>query len=200
MTTNDGGGQPGRVGDRSNREMTKAQSYAASLVELAAAEGVLDEVDQDLRLVKATIAEHMKLKHALADAGVPAAQKQKVMEEVFSGKVSAVTLGFLTLLSTMHQVGLLPQLADEFARRLETVEKKVIAEVTTAIPLEPEIAAGIGKRLAELAGREVTLRPNVDPGIVGGIVVRMGGKLLDGSVRNQLDRLRNSMLIDVRGR
>ena len=200
MTTNVEGEQPNRTESRAAKEMTKAQSYAASLVELAKAEGALDAVDQDIRLLKATISEHLNLKNALIDATVPIEQKQKVIEEIFSGKVSPVTLNFLTLLSGMGQVEILPQIADEFARRLEAVERKVIAEVTTAVPLGPEITTSISKRLAALAGREVTIRSKVDPGVVGGIVVRMGGKLLDGSVRNQLDRLRNSMLIDMRGR
>jgi len=200
VTTNVEGEQPNRTESRAAKEMTKAQSYAASLVELAKAEGALDAVDQDIRLLKATISEHLNLKNALIDATVPIEQKQKVIEEIFSGKVSPVTLNFLTLLSGMGQVEILPQIADEFARRLEAVERKVIAEVTTAVPLGPEITTSISKRLAALAGREVTIRSKVDPGVVGGIVVRMGGKLLDGSVRNQLDRLRNSMLIDMRGR
>ena len=200
MTTNVLGGEPNLVEFRAAKEMTKAQSYAASLVELAKAEGALDAVDQDLRLLKETISEHLNLKNALIDGGVPMEQKQKVIEEIFSGKVSAVTLNFLTLLSGMGQVEILPQIADEFARRLEAVEKKVIAEVTTAIPLRPEMTMSISKQLAALAGREVTMRLKVDPDIVGGIVVRMGGKLLDGSVRNQLERLRGQMLIDIRGR
>ncbi len=198
MKTNAGGEQVGGVEVRAAKEMTKAQSYAASLIELAKGEGVLDAVDEDLRLVNDTIAKHMKLKSTLAETEIPVEQRQKVIDEVFGGRIGGVTLNFLVLLSGMGQVELLPQIADEFARRLEAVEKKVIAEVTTAIPLAPEMEIAVGERLAALVGREVTIRSKVDPTIVGGIVVRMGGKLLDGSVRNQLDRLRNTMMIDLR--
>ena len=200
MKTNAGGPQLNPVEYQAAKEMTKADSYAAALVELAKAETGLDIVDKDLRLVKSTLAEHMKLKTALADAGVATEQKQKVIEEVFGGGISQVTLNFLVLLAGMGQIDLLPEVAEKFSRRLEAVENKIVAEVTTAVPMDAEFSARVGERLSALVGREVTIRSSVDPGIIGGIVVRMGGKLLDGSVQNQLERLKNQMLIDMRGR
>ena len=200
MKTSAGDDQLKPVEYRAAKEMTKAQSYAASLVELAKAEGSLDRVDQDIRLVKATLAEHINLKTALTDSGVPVEQQQRVVEEIFSDKVARVTLNFIRLLIGMGQVGLLPEIADEFARRLEAVENKIIAEVTTAVPMEKQDVDRVAERLSALAGRDVTVRSTVDSSMVGGIVVRMGGKLLDGSVRNQLERLKAQMLIDMRGR
>ena len=193
-------GADGSVELRGRKSRAKAEAYAASLVELAKTEASLEVVDQDLRLVKETLAGHMGLKTTLADPDLPVERKQSVLEEIFGPNVSMVTLNFMQFLAGMGQIELLPEVAANFARRLEAEENKIIAEVTTAVPLEAEFAARLSGRLRDLAGKEVTLRSRVDADLIGGIVVRIGGKLLDGSIRHQLERLRDQMLVDMRGR
>ena len=199
MRTNEGE-QLSRVEVKAAKEMTKAESYAASLVELAKIDAGLDAVEEDLRFVKETVGEHINLRGALADPVVPAEKKQKIVEDIFKAKVADVTLNFIQLLVGMGQVELLPEIADEFTRRLEQVENKVVAEVTTAIDLDDAMVAHLTERLKALTGKQVTVRAKVDPAIVGGIVVRLGGRLLDGSIRHQLERLRQQMSVDLRGR
>jgi F-type H+-transporting ATPase subunit delta len=182
------------------RELTKAQSYASSLAALAKAESNLDMVDQDLRLIKEALVGHMGLRKSLSDPTLTPAHKQAVVEEVFGSKVSPTALNFLQLLVGMGRIDILPDAADAFARLLQSEENKVVAEVTTAIPLEGAFADRLAARLSELTGQEVTIRSRVDADIIGGIVVRIDGKLLDGSVRHQLGRMRDQMLMDIRGR
>lgn len=189
-----------RVGARGNGELTKAEAYAASLVQLAKTEAGLDAVDRDLRLAKSALTEHMALKKALTDPALPVEKKQAVIEELFGVSVSMVTLNFMQLLAGMGQIELLPDVAEAFAKNLEAEENKVIAEVTTAIPVDAAFSARLAGKLREITGRDVTIRPSVDADIIGGVIVRVDGKLLDGSVRKQLDRLREKMLVDLRGR
>ncbi len=194
MTISTGEEQASGFDVQREERMNKAQSYAASLIELARAEETLDKVDKDLRLATSTFLGHLDLKNSLVDKSLPASKKEIIIEEVFSDQLCRLTRNFLKLLAGMDQIGLLPDIADEFTKNLEAVENKAIAEVTTAIPLEPEFSARLTKRLSEMTGREVTIRAVVDPTIVGGVVVKVGGKLLDGSIRNQLGRLRDKML------
>lgn len=194
MTISTGEEQASGLDVQMGREMNKAQSYAASLIELARAEETLDKVDKDLRLATSTFLGHLDLKNSLVDKSLPASKKEIIIEEVFGDQLCRLTRNFLQLLVGMDQIGLLPEVADEFSKNLEAVENKAIAEVTTAIPLEEEFSARLTKQLSEMTGREVTIRAVVDPAIVGGIVVKVGGKLLDGSIRNQLGRLRDKMV------
>lgn len=177
--------------------MSMVQAHAASLISIVNGEGKLDD---DLNLIKKTLAGHLNLKAALTGDEITVEQKLNVIEEVFRGRVSAAAIVFLQLLAVLERVALLPQIADEFARRFEAVEKKVIAQVTTAIPLDAESLERIRVRLTEIVGKDVAVRAKVDPGIVGGIVVKLGGKRLDGSVRNQLERLKDQMLVNMKGR
>ncbi|HEB12316.1 MAG TPA: ATP synthase F1 subunit delta [Actinobacteria bacterium] len=186
--------------DQAGKKMTKSESYAASLVALAKSEADLALVDQDLAFVRETLAGHSELKKSLLEKDLPTEKKQRVIEEVFGAKVSMVTLNFVQLLAGMSQIDMLDDVSEDFARRLQVEENKVIAEVTTAVALGDKFSGRLAKRLSELTGREVILRQKVDADIVGGIIVRVDGQLLDASVKNQLSRLREEMIIDMRGR
>ena len=203
MKTDSGDGrvdhaQPVGVSPSAPRLM--ADGYASSLVEMAKVAAGLDAVDKDLRFVAETLSGHLELRKTLNDAQVSLERKNAVLEELFGNKVEPVTLNFVRFLANMGRVDNLPDIAELFAKRLEAEENKIIAEVTTAIPLDAGHSARLTKKLSELTGREVAVRAKVDEGLIGGIVVRIGGKLLDGSVRNQLSRLRQQMLVDMRGR
>lgn len=184
----------------STKSTSEVAGFAGSLVALAKVGPGLDVVDRDLRLVKETVSGHMDLKRALADPSLPVEKKQTVVRELFDKKISGTTLGFLDLLVGMDRTELIPALADEFASRLEAEENKVIAEVTTAAPMDSEFSKRLARRLSEMAGREVSIRPKVDAGLIGGVVVRIGGKLLDGSVSSRLAKMRDQMMIDMRGK
>ena len=142
----------------------------------------------------------MDLKKTLADTGVEVEQKQAVIRELFHNKVSETTQHFLQMLVGLGRFEAVPDIAEAFARRLEAEENKVIAEVTTAVPIDAKFSRHLAVKLSEMAGREVTIRSRVDSDLIGGIVVRIGGKLVDASIRNQLARMREQMLIDMRGK
>ncbi len=182
------------------RGASDVDGFAGSLVELAKVGEGLDIIDRDLRLVKETVSGHMDLKKTLVDAGAEIEQKQAVIRELFHNKVSETTQHFLQMLVGLGRFEAVPEIAEAFARRLEAEENKVIAEVTTAAPIDAKFSRRLATKLSEMAGREVTIRSQVDSDLIGGIVVRIGGKLVDASVRNQLTRMREQMLTDMRGK
>ena len=204
MKTNPGDGQLDQVkpedGLSASMAIDAVSGYARSLVDLAKVEASLDLVDRDLRLVKETLSGHVDLKKTLVDPDLALGKKQAVLRDLFTAKIDDVTLNYVQFLVGMGQTEIIPDIADEFARQLEIEENKVIAEVTTAAPMNAKFSKSLAARLSEISGRQVAIRADVDPDLVGGVVVRLGGKLLDGSVRNQLARLRGKMLDDMRGK
>lgn len=174
-----------------------AGNYAAALLQLAKVEESLDTVDQELKLVSQTLSSHLKLKEALTSQ-ISAEKKQALINEIFQGRLSKTTLSFLSLLLTAGKISLLPEIATAYTELLQAVENKVIAEVTTAVPVSSELLNKLETKLVELTGKRVSLRHKVDPTIIGGLVVRVDGKLIDASVKGQLSKLQEGMVKEVR--
>jgi len=84
-------------------------------------------------------------------------------------------------------------IADEYQRLLDSHRGIEPAEVTAAIPLNEEDRRRLARQLGSITGKKVTVKVEVDPGVVGGIVARVGGKLLDGSTRSRLLALKRNL-------
>lgn len=170
-----------------------AVSYAKALFELASAEDEVRRVEADLETVVATIKGHLKLKEVLGDAQFPPDKKRDIVRQVFGEKLSPLTLNMLAMLVDAGRDGELAAVATAFAEIAEAGTGAVTAKVTTAVPLTDELRAALVKKLSAQAGKDVALREAVDPSVLGGVVVEMGGRILDGSVRGRLSEMRNQL-------
>jgi F-type H+-transporting ATPase subunit delta len=103
------------------------------------------------------------------------------------------TLNLATLLLDRGRLAIAPEMARLFRDAALAELGIVVAEVTTATPVDKQSEAAIRQRLSSLVGKQVEVRTEVDPSIIGGIVARIGDQLIDGSVSNQLRRLRDRL-------
>lgn len=172
----------------------KAAAYAVSLFELARAEGQIKQIDRDLGFIAETIGENLKLKDSLTNPQLSISQKQAIVGEIFGPEISAIALGFLQLLVGMGRVEYIRLIFEELTSLVQLEEKKVVADVTTAIAMDETMSAKLAKQLSELTGKDVKLRARVDESILGGIIIRMDGKLMDGSLSSRLDSLKSQMM------
>jgi F-type H+-transporting ATPase subunit delta len=114
-----------------------------------------------------------------------------------AGGLSLDVLGVVAHLLEKGKLGELSYIAIEYQHLLDMhygVHGAEMAEVTTAIALDDEYKLLLGKKLSDIMGRPVVIRANVDPSIVGGIRIRVGDKLIDGSLRRKLDMLSKELL------
>jgi len=102
-------------------------------------------------------------------------------------------LNLVLLLLRRGRIDLLPRVAREFARLDDLRNGVVNATATSAAPLDPDEVRALTARLQRLTGGRVELTTNVDPSLLGGVVVRLGDRLIDGSVRGRLERLRSRL-------
>lgn len=172
-----------------------AERYAHALFELAGEGGVQAQVTEELGAVNRTIRVNPPLERCLADPLLPAAAKQAVFGELFGKLVRPLTLDFLGLLMARRRGSLLPGVVQEMDRRLR--EALGIASVQVALARPMPVAAGerLRSRLARLLGKQVELESTVDPSLLGGIIIRVGDHLIDGSCRGQLEALRYQLRI-----
>jgi F-type H+-transporting ATPase subunit delta len=102
-------------------------------------------------------------------------------------------VNFLALLAERHRMPALFRIKREFDARWAEENKLLPVTVTSAIELDEGLAEEIGERIQEQTGRKVELSSNVDPDVLGGLMVRVGNMVLDGTVRNRLERLRKQV-------
>ena len=173
-----------------------ARRYAAAVFDLARQDGSFDTWAADLDRLAALL-DVPAAAHALASPVVTPAQKLAVIEADVPNLTSQ-TRNLLVLLVHRGRLGLLPDVAAAFRERLNRERGIVTAFVTTAAPLDDAGRTELGTRLATYAGRQVRMEMSVDPGLIGGVVARIGDQLLDGSVRGRLQTLRRRLAAGAR--
>jgi F-type H+-transporting ATPase subunit delta len=126
----------------------------------------------------------------LSNPSLPAASRTQVLERILGDDVVGPPLHLFTLMIRRGRFELLPGVVREFTRMYESLEGIVQATVTSAIALDRSEIDALAERLVGLTGKRVELREEVDPDLLGGIQVRVGDQLIDGSVRGRLERMR----------
>ncbi len=171
-----------------------AMRYAEALYELAAERQALDGVEKDLAGVEETIAAHEDLATLLYHPQVPLAAKKETVTRVFGPQVTDFVLKFLLLLVDKRREAALPAIIKEYKVLANKARNIAEAEVTTAMPLSEGEKTALAAKLGAVTGKTVVLNTKVDDRIVGGVVVKIGDKLIDGSVARQLEALRAALL------
>lgn len=169
-----------------------AKEYAQAVFDTAMEKGELDTWRADLNTIAATVREPA-LAGTLRSASIPISQK---MEAVGSrlAKISPQALNFVRLLIEQDRVGMIDQILSEYEDLLDAQYLGVeYVEVTTAIPLDEEQKERIIHRLAEMRNKQIRLSTQLDPTILGGMIIRIGDRVIDGSIRSKLSELRESL-------
>jgi F-type H+-transporting ATPase subunit delta len=175
---------------------TSANRYAKALFDVALQEKAdLAQVDRDLQAVAAMIAASPDLVQA-SNRGTVTEEKRKSLIEAVS---KAMTLTppvtkLLVLLAQTRRLNLLPDLERAYRERLLAHQNIVRADVKSAAPLSPEKTKALEESLARVTGKKVELSVSVDPELLGGVVATIGSTVYDGSVRTQLQRMRQELV------
>jgi ATP synthase F1 delta subunit len=167
--------------------------YARALFEAAREEGKLDQVAPDLRVLAQALDDVPELRAFLRNPEVEPAGKAEVLEEVTAGADELVR-NFVRVVAEKGRAGEIAQMNEEFEALLAREENRLAVELTTAYELSDKEAASIVAAIEKAAGRRVEATRTVDPELIGGIVVKVGSFLADGSVRGRLERLRRELL------
>lgn len=176
------------------RETTIARNYAETLLELARRAGDLRGFGEAAEEVANAMQRDRTLHLFLESPRVSAQQKNQVIGRAFHEQLPSYFVRFLQALVTHRRQMLLPEIAREYYDLVDQVEGRVHARVTVAREPGEGERGTIAKELSRAYGKEVVPHFAVNPAILGGVVVRVGDTVLDGSVRRRLASLRNRML------
>ncbi|MBI5211535.1 MAG: ATP synthase F1 subunit delta [Elusimicrobia bacterium] len=172
-----------------------AARYATALFDAAVAAGSEERVAQDLAS-SGEVVSHPEAAVALKTPRVGVADKKKLLKGVLEGRCAELGLRFLDLLVDRKRLDLLPAAADFYGKLLARKRKVSRAEVRCARALEPGARAGIKAMLDAFSGDKVELDVKEDPGLLGGVVVRLGDWVMDASLRGELGRIERALAGD----
>jgi F-type H+-transporting ATPase subunit delta len=176
------------------RETTIARNYAETLLELARRASDLRGWGQAVDDVADAMQNDRTLRLFLESPRVSAAQKNRILGRAFEGQLPPLFVRYLQALVSHRRQMLLPQIAREYHDLVDQVEGRIRASVTVAQEAADGERRAISKELSRAYGKEVVPHFVVNPAILGGVVVRVGDTVLDGSVRRRLASLRSRML------
>lgn len=171
-----------------------AVKYAQAIYELAGEKDMLNGVEQEMRLVESTITSYDDLSTLIYHPQVLAQAKKETIRKVFGQDISDVVLKFLLLLVDKRRESILPGIISEYVKMANNAQGIIEAEVTTALPLVASQQTALADKLSLVTGKKVVLKTQIDQGIIGGIIVKIGDKLIDGSVVRQLATLKKALL------
>ena len=166
--------------------------YAKALYEAARDEGRVEQVGADLASLAAAVVEVPALRSFLRNPEVEPAGKADVLAEI-TGGADELVRNFVRLLAEKGRAGELVEANAELEALVAREQNRLAVELTTAYELSDEEARAIVSAIEKASGRSVEATRAVDPNLIGGIVLKVGSFLADGSVRGRLERLRREL-------
>lgn len=176
------------------REETVARNYADTLFALAERHEGVEAYQDALASLVDILNDSPQLRSFLATPRIASGDKKAVLRSALEGRVPGHFLSFVLVTVDKRRQSLLGQVALSYNELLDEHRKRVHVEVTVARPLNQAAQEGVADRLSQLLGRTAIPHFRVHPEILGGVMVRAGDTVYDGSLRRRLEGMRHSLL------
>lgn len=174
---------------------TVARRYATALADVVMKSGETQTVKTELKTWEDLIKTNPNLENAFANPAIQHASKEKVLEGLLAkAKPSKTTANFLRVLLRNSRLTELAEINKKFATVLDERSGVISAEVTSARPLSEAEKAEFQANISKLTGKKVNLNFNINENIIGGVVTRVGSTVYDGSVKTQLETLKQQLI------
>ena len=170
-----------------------ARRYAAALMATAAGADQLRVIGEDLERIDAVLRGSRELVMVLKSPVISSGKKTAVLDAIFGTRLSDMTKVFLRLLVAKGREDHLSDIIVQFRALRDLREGTIAVDVVSAVALTPAQQRELTRELASYTQKQVRLGFRLDPAIRGGMIVRLGDTVLDGSLRRQLERLRDQL-------
>ncbi|NJN85175.1 MAG: F0F1 ATP synthase subunit delta [Leptolyngbyaceae cyanobacterium SL_7_1] len=166
------------------------EPYAQALMSLAQSSDLVDRLGEDMGALQQLLTDSEELRQFIATPLVKAEQKKAVLRQVVREQVHPYTLNFLMLLVDRGRIGFLASVARQYQTLLRQLRQTVLAEVISAVELNDGQKDAVRQKVKDLVGaNEVELDTQVDPDLIGGVIIKIGSQIFDASLRGQLRRI-----------
>ena len=174
------------------------KTYGDALFELALENGQVNTYFEECQSILQILKENEELLKLFTHPKISKEEKEKVVENVFKGRVSDDITGFLVLILKKDRQTMIPEILEYFIDRVKEFKKIGVAFVTTAVPLDEAMKKSVEKKLiATTDYKSFEMNYNVDKDIIGGMIIRIGDRVVDSSIRSKIESMAKE-LYDVR--
>lgn len=173
---------------------TVATQYARAMLDLANQRQQAADMAGELRALKDIVEQNPTFGLFLKDPAIGVDERLATLERIFKSRVSPLAMNFLGVLNEHGRLGLIPAIADRYQEMLDRQLGNVAVEVTVAQPMDPATLETVRQRISNALGKNAQLRQHVDESIIGGLVMRVDDKLMDGSVQAQLAAMKRKLM------
>jgi F-type H+-transporting ATPase subunit delta len=171
-----------------------AERYAAALFDIADERRMLDEVASDLRQLREMLAASVDLSRLVKSPILTRGEQGKAISAVaVHAGFSPLVRDFLAVVAKNRRLFAVPAMIEAYLAKLAERRGEVTAEVIAAQPLSETQLALLSDQLRRSAGRRVSIDSSVDPGLIGGMIIKIGSRMVDGSIKSKLQRLQLAM-------
>ncbi len=171
-----------------------AQRYASALLDLAEGEGVTSDVERDLAAFEGMLAESEDLDRLVKSPAFSAEEQLAALTALLEkAGISGLAANFVKLAARNRRLFVLPGMIKAYHALLADKRGEETAEVTSAAPLSDEHVAALKEALSSSTGKSVNVVAEVDPALIGGLVVKVGSRMIDTSLRTKLNSLKFAM-------
>ncbi len=171
-----------------------SRRYASALLSAAEEGNFLDLIVKELQVIKEVLENSRDLVHALRSPLVKGDKKIHILEEIFRDSIGEKMFLFLKLVARKKRAGLLPEIIDEFQILLDEKRGVINVDITSAVQLSDEQAGELVMKLAAFTGKKIRPRMLVNEQFIGGVAVKIGDTIYDGTISHQLQLLRRTLV------
>lgn len=174
-----------------------SKTYGEALFEVACEgqDAKCIELLEEIRVLRSILAENPEFDSLMKHPAIPKPDKQKVMEEVFRGRISDELVNFFHIIVAKERFNELEEILDYFTDRVKEMQRIGVVYVTSAVALSEREKAAVEKRIYETSDyRKLEPHYSVDPELIGGLVIRIGDRVVDSSIRTKLDHMTKQLL------
>ena len=169
-----------------------ARVYGDALFDVARESGKLEEIHEQLDQFASAVAETHDLQVFLFSPYFSSQEKREGISRAVSGAESEL-LNFLELLAEKHRMPAIFRIRDRFDKRWAEEHRRLEVKLTSAVELDPDLVRRVGEEIERQTDRTIEMESEVDPEVLGGLVLRVGNRVLDASIRTKLEKLRKEV-------
>lgn len=176
------------------KSLSDIKQYVKALYDLASSENILDKINLELKLFIAKVNEDLKLQKYLSNPIENLADKNKTIKDLFENKLSNYTHNFISIFLKKNELAILESAQKYFEKLIKEKKNIIEAKIISAIPLTPEEQNIIKEKLVKQTNKKVNLSTEIDPNILGGLIIQTKDQMVDASLLGKINNLRQSVL------